>query len=168
MVVLSCVYGIPMVALQSQGWDWIQLCVHGLKGGAGCRARCDSRVAPLREGRPRCEQTGFEHRPRCDSCGINRVVLERACARVCKGVCILGVCVGVEYFNYACRHLPTPNFFAPYFCAKPCLTVQKMPDHPKSGSTVGTPCPILPLWYSDSTLCDASPVYFGRAPPVTH
>jgi hypothetical protein len=51
--------------------------------------------------------------------------------------CNCGVCVGIEYFNYACRRLPFLIFFAPYFCGKPCLTVQKMWNHPNLGHRGG-------------------------------
>ena len=94
--------------------------------GLGARARCDVGVDLAFWGRPRCDILGVWGRPRCDDCGINRVVLDWALLGVCELWCILGVCLGVEYFNYACRRLPFPNFFAPYFCGKPCLTVQKM------------------------------------------
>ena len=51
--------------------------------------------------------------------------------------CNCGVCVGIEYFNYACRRLPFLIFFAPYFCGKPCLTVQKMWNPPNLGHRGG-------------------------------
>jgi len=94
--------------------------------GLGARARCDVGVDLAFWGRPRCDTRGAVGRPRCDGLGINRVVLELAVLMVCYGVCIYSVCVGVEYFNYACRLLPFPNFFLQSFCGKPCLTVQKM------------------------------------------
>jgi hypothetical protein len=81
-------------------------------------------------------------RPRCEHLVINRVHLDLTFVRVRMLGCNCGVCVGVEYFNYACRRLPFLIFFAPYFCGKPCLTVQKMWNHPNLGHR-GAFCPIL-------------------------
>jgi hypothetical protein len=145
-------YGIPTVA--------------GV--GLGARARCDDRREPLQQGRPRCDILGKWCRPRCELWAINRVHLDRAFVRVCYGVCIYSVCVDGEYFNYACRHLPTPNFFAQYSTAKPYCTVQKMPNHPKSahrGHTIAYFAPPNP-WVRHCA--GSSCVHFGTPACITH
>ena len=110
------------------------------------RVGLDAELAAIRVWHPKprvglaaskTESGRSEPRPRCDNQVIQWVVLDLAGARVRWLGCNCGVCVGIEYFNYACRHLPTPNFFAPYFCAKPYLTVQKMPNSSNLNDRVG-------------------------------
>ena len=142
-------YGIPTVARVGHG-----------------RARCDTLAEPYTKGRPRCEQTRFHHRPRCEHLGINRVHLDLAFVRLWVLECNCGVCVGIEYFNYACRHLPSPNFFAADSTAKPLLTVQKMPNHSNlwhRGHHIAHSCPPYPPWY---TVLRLEPLQFWHTIPA--
>ena len=119
-----------------QGWGWIG------------RARCGESEKPRYKGRPRCDTWGNGCRPRCELWAINRVHLDLAESLYVAHGCNCGVCVGIEYFNYACRHLPSPNFFAQYSSGIPLLTVQKMLRPPKSAPpwAYHSPCcPTLPL-----------------------
>jgi len=126
-IVLRVGYECEQYSNSVRWWRMISYGSASLQGwGMVDRARCEYGREPLAEGRPRCEELGNGCRPRCDDLRIMWVVLDLAIPMVCYGVCIYSVCVGVEYFNYACRHLPFPNFFLQYFCGKPCLTVQKM------------------------------------------
>jgi hypothetical protein len=116
--------------------------------GLGARARCDTLGEPRYKGRPRCEQMRFHSRPRCEHLGINRIHLDLAESLYVAHGCNCGVCVGIEYFNNACRHLPSPNFFAHDSYGIPLLTVQKVPDHPKSAppwASYGLFSPTIPL-----------------------